>query len=280
MADYTNSKGVGGKVFPENAVETEYGRCEPIITPQQLRNRHLLGLALESAMKDPLTGKKIVITDDQIKDIIDGAVQQVEIACHIDISPVRRTEKHPFDRNLYESFGYFKTGHRPVASIDHITVMPANGIAVYELPLDWVETNYAVRGQINIIPQTAAFIQGGYIPSGTSGGAFFLNIMYNKSWVPAYWQIEYTSGFAGGNVPRVLNELIGTVAAMEILSMLAATYARSQSHSLGIDGVSQSVSTPGPQIFRNRYEELDAKRKELAKRVKNLFGQGIFSATL
>ena len=81
-------------------------------------------------------------------------------------------------------------------------------------------------------------------------------------------------------VPRVINEYIGCVAAVEVLSQLALTYARANSHSLGIDGLSQSVSTPGPQIFKVRMDELEEKKKAIMKKVKAIFGFKIFSGTL
>lgn len=278
MADYTNSKPGLGATYPENATAAEYQRLEPILGYEQIKTRHLWGIPLFSQMKDPRTGRGEELTKEQVKDIIDGAVQQAEQELHIDISPVQRREKHPFDRNAYESFGFLKVHHRPVFSLDKLSVTPANQIDVYEVPKDWIEMAYAVRGQINIVPMTAAFIQGGFVPAGSTGGAFFLSILGNRQWIPAYWQIEYTSGYKDGQVPRVINELIGTIAAQEILSMLATTYARSQSHSLGIDGLSQSVSTPGPAIFQIRMTELTEKRKRLVKQIKTIYGMNLFSS--
>src|SRR6185369_13911889 len=112
---------------------------------------------------------------------------------------------------------------------------------------------------------------------GSTGGAFFLSILGNRQWIPAYWKITYTSGFKDGMVPRVINELISTIAAMEILSQLAATYARVQSHSLGIDGLSQSVSTPGPAVFQVRIQELTDKRKALVGKIRAKYGTKLFS---
>jgi hypothetical protein len=277
MADYTNSK-IGPKVAPENALETEHNRLEPILSPEELRNRHIFGIPLVSQMQDPFSGRPLVMTDEMIKDIIEGAVNQAETELDIDIWPVKRRVKHPFDRNTYESFGYFQLEHRPITSLDKLSVTPANQQDVYIVPLEWVETSYLVRGQLNIIPMTAAFIQGGYVPAGSTGGSFFLAVLGNRYWVPAYWQIEYTSGYVDSMVPRVVNDFIGTIAALEILSMLAVTYARSQSHSLGIDGMSQSVSTPGPAIFQIRISELEEKKKRLMGKLKAMMGRKIFSS--
>jgi hypothetical protein len=278
VAILTNAKPGVGAVYPSNAIEAELQRLEPILGPYQIRTRHLFGLDLVSKTRDSITKKPMVMTDEMIRDIIVGAISQAETECMIDISPVQRREKYPFDRQAYESYGYIKTLHRPISSIQKLSVTPANGQDVYSLPLDWVEAAYYHRGQINIIPMTAAYIQGGYVPSGTTGGVFFMSILGNRSWIPAYWQLEYITGFPDTAVPRIVNELVGTIAAQEILSQLAATNAGSNSHSLGIDGLSQSVSTPGPQIYKNRYDELQEKRDKLVKKIKSLYDRKIFSS--
>lgn len=277
-SDYSNSKPLNAPgVYPENAMDAEHQRLEPIIGFDEIVTRHLFGIPLVSYMKDPISGKNAVFTPDMVKDIIDGALQQAEIETKIDISPVKRSEKYPFDRNLYDAYGYFQVFHRPITSITKIAVTPANQQDVYILPLEWVEMANAIRGQVNIIPMTAAFIQGGFIPAGSTGGAFFLAILGNRAWIPAYWQIDYTSGYSDGMIPRIVNELIGTIAAQEILSMLAATY-RISSHSMGLDGMSQSVSAPGPQLFQTRMQELEDKKKRLTNRIKALYGRKIYTS--
>lgn len=280
MADYTNSrKGIGAS-YPENATETARQQVEPLITVDQLKTRFLFGVPLVSAQKDPLTGKAQVMTEDMLGDMIESAVSQAELELKIDIFPVKRTEKHPFDLNLYNAFGYFQLSHRPCTSVDKLSVTPTNQVDVYTVPNEWVEGAYLQKGQVNIVPLTAAFVQGTYIPQSSSGGAAFLQILGNRAWIPAWWQIQYTSGFPDGMVPRVINDYIGTQAAYEVLSTLALTYARANSHSLGIDGLSQSVSTPGPQIFKVRLDELEERRKRLEKKIKAIFGFKIFSGTL
>lgn len=280
MADFTNSKKALGSALPENAVDTARQQVEPLITVDQLKSRFLWGVPLVSATKDPMTGRSQVMTDDMLADLIESAVSQAELELKIDIFPVQREEKQPFDINLYNSFGYFQLAHRPCSSIDKLSVTPSNELDVYVVPNDWVEGAYLNRGQVNIIPLTVAFVQGTYIPQQSSGGAAFLQILGNKAWIPAWWKIKYTSGFPDGMVPRIVNDYIGVQAAMEVLSMLALTYARTNSHSLGIDGLSQSVSTPGPQIFKVRLDELEERRKRIEKKIKAIFGYKIFSGTL
>lgn len=282
MADFSSSKN-GTQLFPEQGVEADYQRQEPIIGPQELLRRFLWGLDLTSSMKDPFTGKPVKWTPDMVKDIIDGAIDAAEVECGILIRPVVIREKHPFDRFAYNQYGYFEVRQRPVSKLMSVAVTPPNGEDVYSMPLEWVETAYLPRGQINIIPMTASQVGGdstGIYPGNANGGAFYLTVVQNRGWVPAYWQIEYVAGYCDGIVPRTINDLIGTIAAMEILSMLAVTYAKVQSHSLGIDGLSQSVSTPGPQIFQTRMEELKEKKHVLISKVKSLTGRKLFSGVI
>lgn len=280
MSDFTGSKGTLGAIYPSHAVAAELQRLEPIISPQDIRDLHLFGLTLASQMPDAITQKNRVITDEIIKRIILNAIEQAELDLNIDISPVQRKVKMPFDRNLYQQYGYMVLPNRPVMSIDSFTVTPANGVDIYKVPLDWLEMANSPKGQINIVPMTAAFIQGGSVAAAATGGTYFLSVLNNRGWVPAYWQVTYTSGYPDTMVPRIINELIGTITAMEILSMLATTYARSQSHSLSIDGLSQSVSGPGPTIFKGRLEELDAKRTKLTNKIKALYGRKIFASSI
>lgn len=279
MGDYSRSKSGPGSMFPDNAVESSWARTEPLVTPEQIRHRHLFGIPLVSAMKDPLTGRAMVYTDDLIKDTIDRAIAQVETDTGLDIFPLRVKEKHPWHQQDYQSFGYLRVERRPVASIEKMSIVPPNGQELYTIPNEWIETAYLSKGQLNLIPLGNAIAYGTPAQIG-SGGALFLNVFANQPWVPAFWQIEYTSGFPDGLVAKSVNELIGVVAAMEVLSALAATYGKSSSHSLGIDGLSQSISTPGPQIFTQRMTELADKRKSITKKLKTQYGLSLLSGNV
>lgn len=281
MADYSGSKPGVGAAFPENAIEDSYPHLEPLITPAQLKARHLIGIPMVSAAKDPITGKPEVITPEMMNEIIQQAVATAEQELQIDIFPVKRREKHPFDQNLYSSFMYFQLNHKPATSIDKLSVTPSNNADIYVVPNEWVETAYLNKGQVNVVPLSVAYVQGTYIsPDNTQGGAAFMVIMGMKGWIPAFWQIEYTSGFKDGMLPKVVNQYIGMIAAMDILSQLATTYARVQSFSQGIDGMSQSMSTPGPQIFKVRIDELEKKLASIRGKIKSMYGHKIFAGTL
>jgi len=278
MADYSDSKYTVGAVSPENAIASAWDRLEPLLTPEQRRMRFLFVIPLVSKMIDPETGRRMKMGDELLQDYIVRAVSVAEDESHADIMPVKRREKKPFDRPTYDSFGYIELNHKPVSSIDKFSVTPADNNDIYELPKNWIETANMIRGQVNIIPLNIALTGGGIVPTQSAGGSLYLSIMNMRGWVPAFWQVEYTSGFPDGLVPREVNELIGTIAAMDILSMLGATDADVTSRSLGIDGMSQSIGGPGADKFRPRIEELAKKRQQLVRKLKTKLGMKLFSS--
>jgi hypothetical protein len=285
MADYSESKSGIGAVYPINAIEDSWGHLEPLITPDQLKVRHLFGIPLISYQMDPVTRERQRMTDPILKDLIDRAVSLAETETHIEIMPRRHREKFPFDRQAYASLGYTMLPVHPVQSLDRLAVTASNGADLYVVPPDWVETAYIHTGQINIIPMTVAFQYGGYMSPanggmGSGGGSHFLAILGQNPWIPAYWQAEWTTGFPDGELPPVINELIGVIAAIEALGLLATTNARNSSHSVGMDGISQSISTPGPQIYDTRITLLTAQKEMLVSKLRTMYGTKLFTGVM
>jgi uncharacterized RDD family membrane protein YckC len=125
---------------------------------------------------------------------------------------------------------------------------------------------------------TATSEQFSQVASG-NGAAFLLSYIGQAAFTPSYWRITYTAGFPESAVPRVLNELIGVQAALDILSDIASTF-RISSYSLGLDGMSQSQSTPGPQVYKVRVDELQLKKKTLLQRLKSMYGTKLALGTI
>ncbi len=277
MADYTDSKPGIGALIPEGATEQGLRRMEPLLTPTQLVERHLFGIPLVSAVKNPFTGKAQIMTEEMVKDVIDRSISMLEMDSSLSIFPNQITEKLEFDRQAFQSWGYMQLNQKPVASLESLQIVPANGTSIYTVNKEWIETSALHRGQVTVIPMGAA-IAGGVAPSGTLGGSAFLAVLGHQHWIPSYWQAVYTTGFVDGMMPKIINEIIGVYAAIEILSQLSATNAQANSHSLGIDGLSQSSSGPGADKYTKRVEQLEGKKTALLKKIKVLFGQSIISS--
>ena len=262
-------------VFPEQSVGAqEWARTEGILTANLLVQRFLLGIPLRSRLKNPITGKFDIWTPEILKDCITRAVAEVEIMTGVEIFPVQHDEPVPFDRVEFETYGYFRLKHRPILTVDQIAIRPPNNVQstnIWIVPKEWISFTDANKGQINIVPLVAGDSQVFYQAQTTNGAAFILTFLTSIPFVPSMWMCKYTSGFAEGNVPKMLNELVGCVAAIDILSNLAATNLYS-SYSLGMDSMSQSQSGPGPNVYDKRIKDLTDKRDKLIQKFKGLYG--------
>ena len=276
MADFTNTKDGLGRVLQENAVAVQWEDTCPLISPEELIEDYLFGLPLVSAVRNPITKKFDVMTPTLIKKYINRSVSIAEEEAKVDIFPRQYKEKQPFDRVAYQNFGYFQLRHLPVDSLQDLTVTTASEDSVYRVPLDWIDIGYLRQGQINILPLTISIRGGAIAPLlAGPGGSAFLAIFGNHPWLAAFWEVTYTTGFKDGALPKIVNEYIGVVAAMEVLSALAATYSRTTSNSLNIDGLGQSISGPGPELYKSRLTDLASKRKWICGRLKSKLGMGI-----
>jgi hypothetical protein len=279
-------KGGLGAVYPIGATADSWGILEPLIDPSLLKMRHLFGIPLMSYAIDPMTGKRQVFTDAILEDSIKRAVAVVEAETHINIMPKTFRKKFPFDRQAYASLGYLMLPDKPVISLLKFAVTASNGSDLYIVPPDWIETAYITTGQINIVPMTIAFMSSGFMAptnsgwGGNAGGSAFLSILGQNPWIPAYWQCDYMCGFPDGRLPTLINELVGMTAAIDVLGLLATTNARNSSHSVGMDGISQSISTPGPQIYDTRITMLKEQKDILVNKVRSAYGTKLFTGVM
>jgi len=280
MADYTTTKAPLGDVYPINSIARDWSRVEPLVDPQRLRDEFLFGIALVSGQKTPGTNKVAIMQDPYLERRIDSAVAVAEAELAMSIFPNQVDERQPFDSHEYRSMGYFRTKHRPVSSIEKLTVTSSSGLDIYDVPLEWVETGYLAEGLIFLMPLSTANGQLVVPDSSVGGGSVFLHMLSSAYWLPAFWKIRYTAGFKNGELPKVLNELIGTIAAIDILGVLAPTYAKTPSASLSIDGLSQSSSNPGQELYSTRIAQLEIQKKILVGKLRTLYGTKIFTGNI
>ena len=272
-----------GPQYPLDVAVDSWGSLEPLITAEQLKTRFLLAIPLTLRVKDPETGKPFKVTDAQITELIRVHVSTAEEETGLTIMPRQFVEKIPFSRQDWESFGYFRVNHRPVSSIEAFNCSLSDGSVAFAFPTEWLEMgNATTMGQINVIPLAfQAFSAGtGIIGQGATGNATFFNAVVNRNWLAALFAVTYSAGFKNGLVPVPVNQLIGTIVAMEILSMLAAAYAQATSTSLNVDGLGQSVSGPGPARYQIRMGELDKQRQLLVKKLKGKYATKLVSGSI
>lgn len=271
---YIGSDGMGKNnstsTYPVHAKETSglVKRCEPIMTPELFRSRFLLGVPRQLPNGD-------TISDNILKDYLVRATNEVELLTNMTVNREQFQDKLIFDRNLYKAWVHLKAEKGPIISLEKLSITSANGVDIFILPPDWIETANFAKRTINVIPLLAAYGSNEVSGSGVGpggGGLAFLSTLDGIQSVPAYWQITYTAGMSSkeGQVPVVVNDLIGAVAAIKLLSMIAATNLYN-SQSLSQDGISQSSSGPGPNIYKTRILELSADRDVAIKKLKGIF---------
>jgi hypothetical protein len=272
MSNFTQTKSFNTNIYPVHSESTSglFKRCEPFLTPEQLKSRFLKGINLKFRNGDSFT-------DDELKDRINLAMNEAELLLGCSITREAFKEKTAFDYNLYKSYIHINVEHKPMISIEHLAIVSSDGNNIFELPAMWIEAANFSKGLINVIPLLAAYGVNNIQGAVGNAGIAFLTVLSGLQWVPAYWQVNYTSGLSNkeGNVPIPVNELIGTVAAIALLSEIGPTNIfNSQSQSQ--DGISQSSSGPGPNLYVKRIEDLTTKRDELIRKMKSIFSNRYF----
>jgi hypothetical protein len=272
MADYSNnSRPNPNGVFPENAIDgQEWSRVQPVISVEKLKQMYLLGIDLVAPLKNRVTGQFDRMTDETVQEHILDAIAALELDFGIDIFPAQRSERMPYDQNFMLQFGYFRVEHKPVLSVDQIALTPNGNDVGWIVPKEWIQDGMFSRGQINIWASGPSVYSAG-LNSSSSTGALLIDIIRRQPFTPQSWKVTYTAGFPGGMVPRVVNQAIGCKAAIDICNALAAMYQVS-SYSLGIDGMSQSQSNPGPQRFQLKIAELEKRLDAIRGKLKMMFG--------
>lgn len=262
-------------MYPVHALQTSglLQRMEPFLTPEQLLSRFLKGIPLTFPNGDSFSM-------DELKDRINLAQNTAELNLKFTVTRELRQEKLPFKQEDYKAYIHLTAEQGPLCTIHQLAIVSADKNNIFELPPEWIEASNFAKSIINVIPLLAAYGVNSVQGAVGNGGIAFLTVIDGLNWVPAYWQIQYTSGVSNeqGLVPKIVNEYIGCIAAIDILSEIAATFIfNSQSQSQ--DGISQSSSGPGPRVYQPRIDDLTKKADELEKKLRGIFSRKFFLST-
>jgi hypothetical protein len=244
--------------FPSWAVEQdghEVRRYEKIPDVEVMKNGPLFGLPMRSF----LTGQ--VVEDSTIEMYIQQAISQIEHTLDIYINPVTFVERHDYSREMmFYSFGVTKLHHAPIINVESYELTFNNGIGIpgsvplVKIPNEFIHVQPS-DGTIQIVPAQGVTISG-FIVSIYSGLGFHaFNSQAISAW-PGAVLVKYRAGFEKHKVPAMMAGLIQNIAAFKFLSTLGPVLFPYNSTSVGIDGTSQSVSTPGPLFLQNRLKDL------------------------
>ncbi len=250
-------------------------RVEALLTPKLFRSRFLKGI--QEILLDKLG---IKYSNEELKDFINRAINTIELELNMSVVAQEYSEKIAWDQSLWNNWIFTQTTH-PILRLKDFSIRSANGDNLFRLPAEWVDAGQFHARQINIVPLLSVQSSGGVVASSPTGLGFSLLYRAGVQWIPSYYEVVYDSGICldGSSVPVVVNELIGVVAAMDLLSSVASLNMYN-SVSLSQDGLGQSSSSSGPQIFALRMQELQAKRDSIMKQLKRVFSQRFFMSNI
>ncbi len=264
-----------GSVYPlfASAAGQAFNRVEPLITPDIVVADFLFGIRL----KDPVTKQEITVPG--IQRAIIRAINAIELALNINVTPLERSIKIPFDKSLFRSFGHAELPFKPITQLNSFTIESSDGVQQFPFPASWIETSNLHLGQINfgnIALQTPVGAVNSYAGSaGIGSSPLVLTTYLNLGWIPQFYRVTFVTGFPENQVPVFINELIGVQTALDILSRMGPIF-RTSGTSLSQDGISQSISGPGSNLYKQRLDELGARKAELISQIRSYFYASIF----
>lgn len=241
-----------------NDIEPGFKRFVSMPTVQEVKDRQLFGIPLRSALT------KQTLPDSVIADAIVKATSEIEHTLQLFISPVTiKKEPHNYAWNeFYYAFGFLQLKHRPILEVQKLEVSIPSATDVENLvewPTQWLKI-YNDHGTLQLVPLTGS---GSLLVTQVSSGVTFPVRMFNADNFPQFWRVTYRVGFENDQIPSMIGEMIELIAAMKILGMVGPVAFPYNSYSISLDGLGQSVSTPGPQWFAARLADMDKRKQEL-----------------
>ena len=241
-----------------------FDRYMPLPTPLKLKTRALFGIPLTSQ----LTGE--TMPDEMIKHYIDSAISEIEHELDLYITPVTFEEKHDYRRHEFTwNYNYLKLNHPNVISVEEVQLSFSNdptNLGFVQFPIEHVHL-MPQEGIIQLVPAFGTSLSG-FLLSAFSGTQFHALRAIGLDSFPGGVRVKYQAGFEKDKIPASIVELVENMAAYKLLTFIGPLLFPHTSIGVSMDGVSQSVGTPGPQFLAVRIKDLASiieKQKDVIK---------------
>jgi hypothetical protein len=205
------------------------------VSSEELATRYFFGIPI----KDP-NGN--IMTDENIAFYIKAATLSFEGLLNIKLTKQVIEENLPYKLNEYQSWGFIPTSF-PIIEIGGLTGFLGN-IEQVKYPLTWLSIKRsndptAMHRMMYIVPTAGTPDHESITYSGISPHVGW----FGQQQIPNYWTVRYCTSF--NILPEDILDAIGKLAAINIFHQLGDIIlgAGIASQSLGIDGLSQSIST-------------------------------------
>jgi len=214
------------------------------------------------------------LTDQAIQFYIDSAISRAEMLLDISIRP-KTIENETYDYRVEEwmgGYGYVQLNTRPAIEV---TALELNVItSIITIPTEWIQLKKK-SAQINLIPYY------GMLASAGIGNQMllFMPLMSSTSYIPQILRVSYTGGIAENEeAPDLLAQLISMNATIGVLNVLGEIALGGQAalagYSIGIDGLSQSVSTTASAenaAYGGRIRQMEREMTEVVKTLRQYY---------
>ena len=249
--------------------EPGFKRLTVMPTAKDVKDHQMFGVPLVS----PLTKERL--SDEVIQDFIHKAVSEIEHETKLYISPVTiRQERVNYSwSDFYYSFAFLQLNCRPILEVEQLQVSIPSAFSVENL-VPWPSAWIRLWREFGVLQLTPLSGSGSILITQVSTGVSFPIRLFNSDNYPMFWSVDYRVGFEVDQIPFIMVQLIEVVAAIKILSMLSPVIFPYNSYGLGLDSLSQSVSTPGPQWFNMRIQQLTDERNKLVESIRSQYNLG------
>jgi hypothetical protein len=206
---------------------------QSVLTVEQLKARYFFGIDITDDAGNPLS-------DQVFQFYILAALRYIEHQLDIPLLPTRFCDLQDYYRNDYQAFNLLQLDNYPVQEVIEFRVQYPSGQSVIEFPQEWIRLD-AVAGHVQIVPTAGTLSE---ILVG-AGGSFLPAIYNGLDFLPQLFQVDYVAGFAEGQIPANIIDLIGMAASLGPFNLFGDLIAGAgiATLSLSLDGLSQSVGT-------------------------------------
>lgn len=190
------------------------------------------------------------------------------------------TEHKDYYLNDYANFNFLRLNWFPATEVSEISIQFPLSTNVLTFNPAWFRID-SISSQTRLIPT-----QGSISSILLGQGGNYLPLFYSgQDNMPMVWKVIYRAGFLPGKVPVNIKELIGMKAAMGPLNVAGDLIAGAgiASKSIGIDGLSQSISTTSSATNAGYGARILQYNKEIKSRMdalKNLYGVNLTMAVI
>lgn len=191
-----------------------------------------------------------------------------------------QAEKHDFYINDYKAFAFIPLNKIPCLRVNEVRAVYPTGQVLQVFPSEWMRLE-TVHSQLNLIPTSGTLAQ---ILVGR--GVDYLLVAYaGAAYLPHLWEVDYIAGMDETKIPRMIIDVLCKIAAIDVLAVMGNLIAPLgvQSHSLSVDGLSQSRSyalPPFKALFDLYYQQVygsDGKSGLLGQIQSSYFGPHLVS---